>query len=115
MSFPTGWLDRKPMFEGLDMSQVAIDTPTLTWDFIGRLRGITDMRIVIKGILRGDDARRCVEFGADGIVVSNHGGRAEPGGPSTIGSLEEVVRGARGAIPVLLDGGIRRGSGRDDR
>lgn len=110
MSFPTGWLDRKPMFRGLDMSQVAFYTPFMTWEFIERLRGITDMRIVIKGITRGDDAQECLRVGADGIMVSNHGGRAEPGGQSTIESLPEVVTVVNGAVPVMVDGGIRRGS-----
>jgi isopentenyl diphosphate isomerase/L-lactate dehydrogenase-like FMN-dependent dehydrogenase len=110
MSFPTGWLDRKPMFDGLEMGGVSFDTPSLTWDFIDRLRSITDMRILVKGIVRGDDARQAVLAGVDGVFVSNHGGRAEPSGRGTIESLEEVVAGVNGAVPVLIDGGIRRGS-----
>jgi isopentenyl diphosphate isomerase/L-lactate dehydrogenase-like FMN-dependent dehydrogenase len=110
MRFPTGWLDRKPMFDGLDMSSVDFATPAMTWDFIGRLRDITDMRILIKGIMRGDDALQCVRVGADGLVVSNHGGRADPSGRSTIESLPEVISAVNGRMPVLIDGGIRRGS-----
>lgn len=110
MGFLSGYLDHKPMFQGLDLSQVSFDTPFMTWDFIDRLRGITDMRILIKGIVRGDDARQAVLSGADGVIVSNHGGRAEPSGRSTVESVEEVVAAVNGAIPVLMDGGIRRGS-----
>jgi len=110
MSFPTGWLERKPMFSGLDMSHVLFDTPAMTWDFISRLKDTTDMRVLVKGIVRGDDAQRCVQSGADGVIVSNHGGRANAGGRSTIESLPEVVDALRGRIPVLVDSGFRRGS-----
>jgi len=107
---PTGWLSRKPMFEGLDMQGVAFDTPWMTWDFVARLRDETDMRILVKGVVRGDDALRCVQYGADGIIVSNHGGRAEASGRSTIESLPEVVAAVAGRVPVLVDGGFRRGT-----
>ncbi|MCL7961183.1 MAG: alpha-hydroxy-acid oxidizing protein [marine benthic group bacterium] len=107
---PTGWFSRKPMFEGLDVQSIAFDTPWMTWDFIGRLRDETDMRILVKGIVRGDDALRCVQYGADGIVVSNHGGRAEASGRSSIESLPEVVAAVAGRVPVLVDGGFRRGT-----
>jgi isopentenyl diphosphate isomerase/L-lactate dehydrogenase-like FMN-dependent dehydrogenase len=107
---PNGWLRRKPMFDGLEMQGVAIDTPWMTWDFVGRLRDETDMRILVKGIVRGDDATRCLEYGADGIIVSNHGGRAEASGRSSIESLPEVVAAVNGRVPVLVDGGFRRGT-----
>jgi len=110
MNFPTGWLQRKPMFDGLDMSRVAFDTPAMTWDFIGRLRDATQMQVVIKGIVRDDDARRCVEYGVDAVIVSNHGGRANSGGRATIESLPDVVEAVSGRIPVLVDGGVRRGT-----
>ena len=107
---PTGWLSRKRMFDGLDLQGVAFDTPWMTWDFIGRLRDETDMRILVKGIVRGDDALRCVQYGADGIIVSNHGGSAEASGRSSIESLPEVVAAVNGRVPVLVDGGFRRGT-----
>lgn len=110
MNFPTGWLRRKPMFDGLDMERVQFDTPWMTWDFVRRLKDTTHMKVIIKGIMRDDDARRCVQVGADGIIVSNHGGRAEAGGRSTIESLPEIVDAVRGRIPVLVDGGFRRGT-----
>jgi isopentenyl diphosphate isomerase/L-lactate dehydrogenase-like FMN-dependent dehydrogenase len=110
MNFPTGWLRRKPMFDGLDMNRVSFETPTLTWDFVRRLKDTTDMRVIVKGIVRDDDALRCLEVGADGIIVSNHGGRADASGRSTIESLPDVVGVIRGRIPVLVDGGFRRGT-----
>lgn len=109
-SYPTGWLRRKPMFDGLDMRRVNFDTPSLTWDFVRRLRDATQMRVVVKGIVRDDDARRCVEHGADAIIVSNHGGRAEASGRSSIESLPEVVDAVAGRVPVLVDSGFRRGT-----
>lgn len=110
MNFPVGWLRRKPMFDGLDMQRVNFDTPALNWDFVHRLRDATDLQLVIKGIVRDDDARRCVAAGVDGLVVSNHGGRAEASGRSTIESLSEVVAAVDGRMPVLVDGGFRRGT-----
>ncbi len=110
MNFPIGWLARKPMFDGLDMRRVVFNTPSLTWEFVSRLKDTTDMHVLVKGIVRGDDARRAIERGADGIIVSNHGGRANPSGRGTIESLGEVVNAVEGRVPVLVDGGFRRGS-----
>jgi isopentenyl diphosphate isomerase/L-lactate dehydrogenase-like FMN-dependent dehydrogenase len=98
------------MFEGLDMQRVKFDTPSMTWDFLRRLRDDTDMHIVVKGVVRDDDAQRCLEYGADAIIVSNHGGRADASGRSSIQSLPEVVDTVNGRIPVLVDGGFRRGT-----
>jgi isopentenyl diphosphate isomerase/L-lactate dehydrogenase-like FMN-dependent dehydrogenase len=105
-----GFLRRKPMFDGVDMTGVEFDAAHLTWEFLRRLRDETDMRLVVKGVVTREDAERCVEYGADGIIVSNHGGRAEESGRATIESLPEVVDGARGRIPVLVDSGFRRGN-----
>jgi isopentenyl diphosphate isomerase/L-lactate dehydrogenase-like FMN-dependent dehydrogenase len=85
-------------------------TPSLTWDFIKQLKDITKMKVLIKGIEAEEDAQLAVEHGADGIIVSNHGGRALESGRGTVESLPEVVRGAAGRIPVLMDGGVRRGT-----
>ncbi len=74
------------------------------------LRGLTKLPIVLKGILTREDAERAVEYGASGIIVSNHGGRQLDYVGGTIEALPEVVEGARGRIPVLIDGGIRRGT-----
>ncbi len=106
-----GGMRRKPMFDGLDLSGVmGLSAPGLTWDFVRRLKNNTDMRVVVKGIVTREDAARCVQYGADGIIVSNHGGRAEESGRATIESLPEVVEAVGGRIPVLVDGGIRRGN-----
>lgn len=104
----TGFLS-KPMFEGLEVTG-GLMAPGLTWDFVGRLKESTSMRVMVKGIVTREDAERCVRHGADGIIVSNHGGRAEESGRATIDSLPEVVDAVRGRIPVLVDGGVRRGN-----
>jgi 4-hydroxymandelate oxidase len=100
----------KPMFTGLDMKDVTLTSATLTWDFVKRLKDVTKMKVLIKGLESADDAALAVTSGADGIIVSNHGGRATESGRSTIDALPEVVQGAGGRIPVLLDGGVRRGT-----
>ena len=81
-----------------------------TWSDVDALRGWTRLPIVLKGILGVDDARRALEHGADGVVVSNHGGRTLDGLPATIDALADVVAAVDGRAPVLLDGGIRRGT-----
>jgi 4-hydroxymandelate oxidase len=102
---------RKPMFAGLDVSEVRATQPLeMDWDFAKRLRDMTAMKIVLKGIVTSEDAALAVEHGMDGVIVSNHGGRAEESGRGTIESLAEVVAGAGGRIPVLVDGGFRRGT-----
>jgi len=100
----------KPMFQGVDMKAVTLTSATLTWDFVKRVKDVTKMKVLIKGLESGDDAALAVTSGADGIIVSNHGGRATETGRPTIDALPEVVQGAGGRIPVLLDGGVRRGT-----
>ncbi len=108
-TFPLS-LRQKPMFQGLDVSGVREFLPTnLTWDFMRRIKDTVSMKLVVKGIMTREDAEQCVVSGADGIIVSNHGGRAEDGVRSTIRTLPEVIHGARGRVPVLVDGGFRRG------
>jgi isopentenyl diphosphate isomerase/L-lactate dehydrogenase-like FMN-dependent dehydrogenase len=68
------------------------------------------MKIFIKGIVTREDAELCVEHGADGIIVSNHGGRAEDSGRSTIECLPEIAEAVSGQVPVLIDSGFRRGT-----
>lgn len=100
---------RKPMFDGLGMKDEYWDTPMHTWEFVERLKAATTMKVVVKGIVTAEDAERCVRHGADALVVSNHGGRAEESGRGTIESLPEVVAAVRGRMPVIFDGGVRRG------
>ena len=97
------------MFNGLDLAGVAMQPP-VTWDYVKRLKDTTTMRLVIKGIVTREDAALAVTNGADAIVCSNHGGRAEETGRSSIESLPEVLEGAAGRVPVLVDSGFRRGT-----
>lgn len=84
--------------------------PALGWERIGWLRGITGLPIVLKGILHPRDARLAVERGVDAVIVSNHGGRQLDGAVATIDALPAVAAAVGGRIPVLVDGGIRRGT-----
>jgi 4-hydroxymandelate oxidase len=84
--------------------------PTPTWETVRELRSLTKLPIVLKGILTEEDAKLSVENGVSGIIVSNHGARQLDHVGGTIEALPEVVRGAEGKIPVLIDGGIRRGT-----
>lgn len=81
-----------------------------TWKDVDWLRSLTRLPILLKGVMVAEDAVRAVEAGLDGIVVSNHGGRILDSQPATIDVLPEVVRAIEGRVPVLLDGGIRRGT-----
>ncbi len=83
---------------------------SLKWEFFDWLRTHTKLPLLIKGVLRADDARRAVEHGLDGIVVSNHGGRRLDGMPSSIEMLPEVVAAVGGEAEILLDSGVRRGT-----
>ena len=107
---PRPVLSSKPMFAGLDTQGLGLTSPSLTWDFIQRLKDNTRMKVVLKGIETREDAELAVKHGADGIIVSNHGGRALESGRGTLESLPDVVKGAAGRIPVLMDGGVRRGT-----
>ncbi|SCX57683.1 alpha-hydroxy acid oxidase [Variovorax sp. EL159] len=83
---------------------------TLTWDSLAWLRKLWDGPLLIKGLLGAEDARRALRHGADGIVVSNHGGRQLDAAPASIAALPAILDAVGGRIPVLMDGGIRRGS-----
>lgn len=83
----------------------------LTWKDVDWLRGITKLPIVLKGILRADDAKRAVGSGVEGIIVSNHGGRQLDTVPATITALPRIVEAVSGSnVEVLVDGGVRRGT-----
>jgi 4-hydroxymandelate oxidase len=84
--------------------------PALSWRDLDWLRSITELPIVIKGIVRADDAARAVSAGARGIVVSNHGGRQLDTAPATIDVLAPIAEAVAGRAEILLDGGIRRGT-----
>ncbi len=106
-----GYLHQFPMFDGLDVSKVHdLHKADMNWDFVKRLKDTMKMKLVIKGIVTREDAQLAVEHGVDGLVVSNHGGRGEETLRSTIECLPEVIQGCAGKIPVLIDGGFRRGT-----
>jgi 4-hydroxymandelate oxidase len=105
------YVSRKPMFAGIDVAAVESEvTLGMTWDFVKKLRDLTSMKLVLKGIVTREDAVIAVEHGVDGLVVSNHGGRSEESGRASVDCLAEVVEAVGGRIPVLMDGGIRRGT-----
>jgi len=107
---PLDYFKRKPMFDGVDLTGASFDTPEMNWGIIPRIREATRAKVVVKGIVTREDATLCLEHGVDGVVVSNHGGRGEESGRSSIEALPEVVEAIGGRIPVLVDGGIRRGT-----
>jgi L-lactate dehydrogenase (cytochrome) len=84
--------------------------PTLTWDDLAWLREQTALPIVLKGVLHPEDARAAVDAGVDGLVVSNHGGRQVDGAVASLDALPAVLDAVAGALPVLLDSGVRTGS-----
>ena len=106
-----GYVRRKPMFDGLDVTRVTgLYASSLTWDFVKRLKDATRMKLVVKGLVTREDAEIALTHGVDGIVVSNHGGRAEESLRPTIDCLPEIVSAVKGRIPIIVDGGVRRGT-----
>ena len=104
------FLRMNPMYQGAQLSLADFETPGMTWDYLDRIRDVTSMKIVIKGIVTREDATRAVEAGADVVYVSNHGGRAEASGWGSLESLPEVVEAVNGRVPVMIDSGFRRGT-----
>src|SRR5271154_1821827 len=101
-------ISARAMFQGIE-GELGINPLTANWETLDRLKKLTRMKLVVKGIDSREDAALCREHGVDGIVVSNHGGRAMDTGRSTIEALSEVID-AAGPIPVFVDGGFRRGT-----
>jgi 4-hydroxymandelate oxidase len=101
----------KPMYDGVDLSGLRnIQSSAMTWDYLKRLRDITKMKVVIKGLLAWEDAKMAADAGYDAIIVSNHGARSEDSGRSTIDALPEIVEAVNGRMPILIDSGFRRGT-----
>jgi isopentenyl diphosphate isomerase/L-lactate dehydrogenase-like FMN-dependent dehydrogenase len=96
-------------YPGYEAGVLMPGVPNVTWDYINWVRGATKAPIIVKGILNAEDAAAAVKYGADAIIVSNHGGRAYDGAVPSLMALPECVDAVGGKIPVLLDGGIRRG------
>jgi 4-hydroxymandelate oxidase len=84
--------------------------PGLTWDDIAWLRSLSELPVVIKGVMTADDAVRAADAGAAAVSVSNHGGRQLDGDPASLDALPEVVEAVGDRIEILMDGGIRRGT-----
>ena len=103
---------RRHNCDGIDLSGITGggESSNLSWDTVKRMRDITRMKIVLKGIVTPADAELAVQNGIDGILVSNHGGRGEDNGRSTIDALPEIVAAVKGRIPVIVDSGFRRGT-----
>ena len=107
---PPGGLDTRAMFKGIDMTGVRAPSPAMDWAFVDQLRKFWRGTLIIKGIDTHEDARLAVEHGFDGILLSNHGGRATETLRSTLEALPEMVAEAGNRIPVFVDGGFRRGT-----
>ena len=103
---------RRHNYDGIDLSGIkgGGESSNLDWDTVKRMRDLTKMQIMLKGIVTADDAELAVQNGLDGILVSNHGGRGEDNGRSTIDALPEIVAAVKGRIPVIVDSGFRRGT-----
>jgi isopentenyl diphosphate isomerase/L-lactate dehydrogenase-like FMN-dependent dehydrogenase len=101
---------RKPMFDGIDTNGLGGNLVSMTWEHLRQLRKFTSMKLLVKGVETAEDAKLCIDAGMDGVLVSNHGGRAGESNRGTIDCLPEVVDATAGRVPVFIDGGIRRGS-----
>jgi L-lactate dehydrogenase (cytochrome)/(S)-mandelate dehydrogenase len=127
MAMHPGWLmrmARSPRFTFANYTQLAgasdimslaarmgsLLDPTLSWKDVEWLRKLWDRPLLLKGVLHPEEARRAIDIGVDGIIVSNHGGRQLDAAPSSIAALPAVVGAVSGRAPVLMDGGIRRGA-----
>ena len=102
--------DKAPMLTTAPLGPPAIEKGALTWDYVKRIKDTTSMKLLIKGISAREDGELAMEHGADGVWLSNHGGRVENSGRSTIECIPEMVAGVAGRGPVIVDSGFRRGS-----
>ncbi len=84
-------------------------TPSMTWEYINWVKGAAKLPVIVKGVLHPEDAALAVKHGADAVVVSNHGGRQLDGAMGSLDALPDVVDAVGGRVPVLMDGGLRRG------
>lgn len=101
------WLRNKPIINNLQETYRV--KSVLTWEYVKKLREATDLKLVLKGIVSGDDGCMALDHGVDGIIVSNHGGRATDSGRASLDSLTEVAKALDGQLPLMMDGGVRRG------
>jgi isopentenyl diphosphate isomerase/L-lactate dehydrogenase-like FMN-dependent dehydrogenase len=85
-------------------------SPAITWNDLAHIRSLWSGNLIVKGVMSVGDARQAIAVGADGIVVSNHGGRQLDSAPATIDVLPEIVAVVEKRVPILFDSGVRRGS-----
>jgi isopentenyl diphosphate isomerase/L-lactate dehydrogenase-like FMN-dependent dehydrogenase len=98
---------RKPMAASI---KDAVFEENLDWEYVDKIKNATKMKLVIKGIETAEDAQLCLDHKVDGIIISNHGGRASESGRGTLECLSEILKIVNGQVPVLIDGGFRRGT-----
>jgi isopentenyl diphosphate isomerase/L-lactate dehydrogenase-like FMN-dependent dehydrogenase len=115
VDFPVSGLRHRDTRSGFDMpiglpADDIVFAPDLTWDDLSWIRDAAPLPLLVKGIMTGEDARIAVDVGGDGIVVSNHGGRQLDSVHAPIAVLPEIVEAVEGRVPVLVDGGFRRGT-----
>jgi isopentenyl diphosphate isomerase/L-lactate dehydrogenase-like FMN-dependent dehydrogenase len=101
--------EENPQAAAIQFTQVFSD-PGLDWARIAKIRSWTKLPVVLKGIMRADDAAKAMSEGYDGILVSNHGGRQVDGGIGALDALPGIVAAAKGRAPVLFDSGVRCGA-----
>jgi 4-hydroxymandelate oxidase len=109
----TAGMDGMP--EDLDGSALAayvgcMFDPSLSWPDLDWLRSLSDLPVLVKGVVHPDDARLAIEHGAAGVIVSNHGGRQLDTAPATLDVLAEIAAAVDGRAALLIDGGVRRGT-----
>jgi len=96
-----------PMFKGIEGG---MNPATANWELVDRLKKLTKMKLMLKGVVTAEDARMAQQRGVDGVIISNHGGRATEDGRGTIEDLGEVIDAVGSRYPVFVDGGFRRGT-----
>ena len=103
---------RRHNYDGIDLTGIkgGGESSNLDWDTVKRMRDVTKMKIMLKGVITAADAELALQSGIDGILVSNHGGRGEDNGRSTIDALPEIMTAVNGRMTVIVDSGFRRGT-----
>lgn len=105
-----GWAELREFPHLREKVRTRSQRPKLTWSRLPWFKSLSDMPLVVKGVLTIEDAQQCINYGADAIVVSNHGGRNMDTSASTIDVLPEIAASVNGDIEIYLDGGVRRGT-----
>jgi isopentenyl diphosphate isomerase/L-lactate dehydrogenase-like FMN-dependent dehydrogenase len=110
MNFANAEIDTRNPMAHAALVQKLLGCDTATWERLAELRESWDGKLIVKGVITVDDAVRAADAGADGIVVSNHGGRQLDGLPATLDALPAIAAAVGSRVEVMLDGGVRRGS-----